>query len=178
MLAKATILSIPDKNSNKFTVQIPMLNKAGRGDKGTIMEAIMCFTPGNLYGYEPGDVVIVGFEQNLMNKPIILGLMYKKGHELKYNNYTYSNNLNINEHGKARLPADTELGGLKVSTLMYALRELDAIKNYVINILDIDASSLLGDLLYAEDDEGNVSSVTAVDDEGNTSPVTYSTEES
>lgn len=151
MLAKATILSIPDKSSNKFTIQIPMLNKAGRGDKGTIMEAIMCFTPGNLYGYEPGDVVIVGFEQNLMDKPIILGLMYKKDHDIKYNNYTYSDNIKVNEYGKARLPADTEFGGLKVSTLMYALRELDAIKNYINNVLNINIDETLENISFNED---------------------------
>ena len=77
MITKAIIVETPLNNSNKFKIQIPTLVKANSNKDNFILDATLCYQPGVILGYNIGDVVFVAFEDNYIEKPIILGKLYK-----------------------------------------------------------------------------------------------------
>jgi len=70
--------------------------------------------------YDPnlqvGDVVIVGFEDNTLGKPIILGYLYKQDMGNSYGNFDL-NSLNVKLHSS--LPKDTTIGEIKSSEIAF-----------------------------------------------------------
>lgn len=73
MLIKGIILAL-DPNGNGCTVELPTFENAS-GEKA-VASAIFAIPPGEGNGYKTGDVVIVGFELEKINKPIIIGKLY------------------------------------------------------------------------------------------------------
>jgi hypothetical protein len=73
MLIKGIILSI-DANGNNCSVELPTFENVS-GDKA-IADAVFAIPPGESNGYKVGDVVIVGFELEKLNKPIVVGKLY------------------------------------------------------------------------------------------------------
>lgn len=65
-----------------YKVRIPRYDKLSTTPGGTITDdlssAIVCAVPGTKVAYAEGDVVLIGFENNELNKPIILGLLYRE----------------------------------------------------------------------------------------------------
>ena len=78
MLLKAIVVEKIDNYSLK--IRIPRYNKVDTAFMATPDEdlciAPICTPPGVIPNYELGDVVIVGFENDLWNQPIILGQLY------------------------------------------------------------------------------------------------------
>lgn len=74
MLTKGIITSI-DYSSNTCIVRIPVFEGAGNRTK-IQAEAAICIPPGNYNGYKVNDVVVVGFGENNIDQPIILGKLY------------------------------------------------------------------------------------------------------
>lgn len=74
MVAKGIIKSI-DFNGNTCTVRVPVLENAINNSE-VIMQATISTVPGIYNGYKEGDVVIVAFENNEFDKPVILGKLY------------------------------------------------------------------------------------------------------
>lgn len=75
MLTKAEIQSI-DLLNNTCTVRIPYFESAGINTTATA-EAIMSILPGVYGGYNVGDIVIVGFEDNQAHHPVVLGKLFE-----------------------------------------------------------------------------------------------------
>lgn len=73
MLVKGLITKL-NLGDNKCTVRLPTFEVAG----GTpiYVEAVFAISPGTYNGYSVQDVVIVGFEHEILNKPIVLGKLY------------------------------------------------------------------------------------------------------
>ena len=76
MITKAIIKSTPALDGNKYTVYIPILRNANDGESDAIFEATLAYIPGIYYSFGVGDVVFVSFEDNLYNKPVILGKLF------------------------------------------------------------------------------------------------------
>lgn len=91
-------------------------------DEEKILEAVICYQPGNINAYQKGDIVIVAFLNNEINTPIILGKLYQ-GKENKATNSGYDKDLVVTE--SARLPMDTKIGDY---TIIQYLLESDEFK--------------------------------------------------
>lgn len=78
MISKAIIVNAV--NSYKYTVRIPTIDGISTNMHSTKDEdlsvATCCALPGYLPIYTAGDVVLVGYEDNDLAKPVILGLLY------------------------------------------------------------------------------------------------------
>jgi len=74
MLTKGEIQSI-DFVSNTCIIRLPLFETAGMPDK-MFATAHFATAPGQSNGYKSGDIVVVGFESDRINKPIILGSLY------------------------------------------------------------------------------------------------------
>ncbi len=79
MIQKGIVESII--SAYEYKVRIPRYDKLVTTPGGVSTEdlssAIVCSTPGTKLSYAEGDIVLVGFENGELNKPIILGALYK-----------------------------------------------------------------------------------------------------
>lgn len=77
MLTKGIVEKVIDNYSAK--VRLPIFNKSkdaiGATPLDELSEAIICTLPNSVLGLQVGDIVIVGFEDNNINKPIVLGYL-------------------------------------------------------------------------------------------------------
>lgn len=103
MITKALIMS---RFENKFMVRIPLFESSGNLHE-VIIPATLCYTPGNLDAYKDGDVVYVGFENNEISNPVILGKLYT-GPEQAAQTYTFNDSLKT--VSSAELPKKTSIG--------------------------------------------------------------------
>lgn len=76
MITKAIIKSTPALDGNKYMVYIPILRNANDSESDAIFEATLAYIPGIYYSFSVDDVVFVSFEDNLYNKPVILGKLF------------------------------------------------------------------------------------------------------
>lgn len=67
----------------EYKVRIPRYDKLATTPGGVsndeLSSAIVCSVPGSKVSFIEGDIVLVGFENNELNKPVILGLLYREG---------------------------------------------------------------------------------------------------
>lgn len=118
MITKAIITELPN-NNNLFKVWIPVFDK--NLDNKYISEAVLCYNTSDLSAYNLNDVVYVGFEDNYLSKPIILGRLFiTKDDVLRELD---CERLKVNT--QATLPMDTKVGNTSLG---------DIVKN--INILN------------------------------------------
>ena len=106
MVTKAVIETI-DLLGNTCTVRIPLFEKSG-GDE-IIETAIVSNTPGSYNGYKVGDVVIVSFENNHTDSPVVLGKLYLGVEKEKTDPRGIINAESTTASKKAELPFDTTL---------------------------------------------------------------------
>lgn len=80
MITKGIIQEIIDPYNIKL--RLPTLDGADYSSEGISDEylstAIVCLPPKIKYNFEVGDVVIVGFEDDDLGKPIIIGCLFKQ----------------------------------------------------------------------------------------------------
>lgn len=74
MVTKAIIRSI-NKNGTRCMVEMPLFNTASNPSP-VIAEALVCITPGFYSNLSVGDIVFIAFEENAIDKPIILGKLF------------------------------------------------------------------------------------------------------
>lgn len=75
LITKAEITSI-DYTNNTCTVNMPLFQNAS-STSTVSAEALINITPGFFNNLFIGDIVFVGFEENALEKPIILGKLYR-----------------------------------------------------------------------------------------------------
>lgn len=75
MITKAVIMAI-NSAENRCKVRMPLFETAA-SSAPVIAEALVSITPGLYSNLEVGDVVFVSFEENALEKPIILGKLFK-----------------------------------------------------------------------------------------------------
>lgn len=80
MITRGYITKKLNVDSSKVTVRLPIFETANNNEANVHnpfeVEASIMMTPGNFLGYNVGDVVIIGFEDNDYSKPIILGKLF------------------------------------------------------------------------------------------------------
>lgn len=120
MITLGYIEKLNSANSNLITVRLPLLEKSGVGDRA-LFQANVAYDPGNLNGFVVGDCVAVGFLDNTMDCPIILGKLYA-GNEESATNFANANSLAVSDN--ATLPSNTTIGGVKFSDIKTKLNSL------------------------------------------------------
>lgn len=76
MLTKAIIQTV-DYSTNRCVVRIPLFESSASSDP-IIAEALISTAPGLVNSYFAGDIVFIGFEENKINKPVILGKLFRQ----------------------------------------------------------------------------------------------------
>lgn len=69
----------------KQDVDIYSFKQAGLNNN-SVLEALVCFTPGNFSGYEIGSIVFVGFEGDDIDHPVIIGSLLTLDNNKPYTN--------------------------------------------------------------------------------------------
>ena len=106
MLTKAIIKALPEIGSNIFKVRVPYLEDNSRTE--IVLNATYCITPGIYDGLSIGDCVFIDFEEDRLEKPVILGKLYINSTE-KVNTKIITGNCIITDH--VDLPKDAKIDG-------------------------------------------------------------------
>lgn len=96
---------------NRYSVRIPDFESQNSSDK-IILNCGLIFQPGNNLGYEPNDVVIIGFEHDDLNSGFILGKLYTN--DTSNEQVSESNPFNLAVKNRAELPADTTIDNVNI----------------------------------------------------------------
>lgn len=124
MITKAVIKKLADTKSNYYAVYIPWMRKANDSEEDATLNATKSYINGVKDDLNVGDIVYVGFEENELGKPIILGKLYTNKEE-EVN--TASNVKTLLVQDKAILPGNTMIGNIDVNELR---KKIDAITTY------------------------------------------------
>ena len=115
MIQKGTIEKVIDRYNYK--VRIPKYDKIQGDIEGTstddLATGIVCTTPGMNVAYALGDVVIVSFENDEINRPVILGLLYR---DTKLNTDSDSSLIGVDEGLKE---LESSIDDIKNSSSIY-----------------------------------------------------------
>ena len=106
MVTKGIIKSI-DLTGNTCKVHMPFFETAGNDP--IIATAIISNTPGSYNGYKVGDVVLVAFEDNNLDTPVVMGKLYLGAEKEKADPRGVLNVEESSTSKKAALPADSVL---------------------------------------------------------------------
>ena len=123
MITKGIIKGIPNVNSNKYRVYIPLLRNANDEEIDATLDATLCFLNGVYYSLAVDDVVYVDFEDNYYEKPVILGKLYTNTED-KNNVPTQLTVKTINVLDKAQFPSNTELDGKSTSNFYRNIKDI------------------------------------------------------
>jgi|GEM_PF-7049507 hypothetical protein len=128
MITKAFIVEKVN-NSNKFIVRISVFEKPGidTTDDRTnhvLFSAILSHEPSTNNQYKVGDCVFVGFENNDLGRPVILGKLYKNN-DKEVRGSLDAHALFIQD--RAVLPKNTTIGGINWQQVQQLFAEVDYI---------------------------------------------------
>ena len=147
MITKAYVVSV---NGYEVTLNIPIFHNVENSDidNESLVFPTSCIAIS--YGVYPnlkkGDTVIIGFEDNNLNTPVILGALYTEEAK-KYKSDAIFSSLGVNVN--AELPEDTTIGNVKPESIkcLQNVREdlqvtLDT-QRTDINTIDLNGSQAL-----------------------------------
>lgn len=158
MLTKGYIVELATKTSNKYKVRIPLFDSAGQDtltNNDNIVEATLCYIPGNLNGYKVGDCVFVEFENDEESKPVILGRLFTNDSGEEFRGLEKIDSLNVSNI--AKLPLNSTIGEVSAQTL------IDNLKLSKVNSERIDQISSSEDISKLEKQvETNTSSIESI----------------
>lgn len=123
MLTRAIITAV-DLNSSKVQIRIPWLEGIENDSSSTVSNedltwaSILC-TPGIEVDYQPGDIVIVGFEDNNIGKPVVIGFLKLIGKELDTKLYCKVKELEVQDSFIA--PTNTVIGNSSYQEMFTAI---------------------------------------------------------
>ena len=105
MITKAIVQKI-DRDANQCLVRVPLFESASSTNP-VVLIAYPSIVPGLFNNLYVGDIVYVGFEENAMEKPIILGKFYKNA-KIENKAKGGAGNFNtLNVLSKASIPSTT-----------------------------------------------------------------------
>lgn len=145
MITKGIILKITSSAEQGvvFQIRLPIFETANELSD-FVLDAHLCYQPGNLEGYSIGDVVYVGFENEVLRKPVILGKLYKGSEKQLFQEYTntlteeevtkrnatnFSYNASLEVVHDAVLPNNTKIGDLTYDNIYGMYKTIEQLKN-------------------------------------------------
>ena len=108
-------------NENCALVRIPIY-ETSQGEEA-IFNCVLSCIPGIINGYQVGDIVIVGFENDQLDLPIVLSKLYL-GVSREENSYTSMNVDNLNVSGRTTLNEDFSVGEVTYKDLLSLKKKL------------------------------------------------------
>lgn len=117
----------------KLKIRIPIIHRLKNSAQFTSSEdlpdASICTIPYTYYHPRVGDIVIVGFENNDLGKPIILGYLFKEFADDSHLSMTLSS---LSVSNTTQLSEDTTIGNITPAML----KQLAGIRNNIQKQLD------------------------------------------
>ena len=154
MITKAIIKSI-NKTGTRCRVRMPLFETAGNKMPAEAT-ALVNITPGMFNNLVVGDVVFVGFEENAIEKPIILGKLFRGAkHERDIRGGgAVVDTLKVNS--SVVLPASTSFG---FSDTTSAYEELDTMKKLADYVKDLEERVRVLEIQLKSFAPGNINTV-------------------
>ena len=116
MICRGIVESVIDRY--KVSVRIPIIHRANNSAQFTAIpdlpSAAICSLPSSHPNLQQGDVVILGFENNDLGKPIILGHLYR---ESMTNTMIDLDVTSLSVINAATLPGNTSIGDIAASDI-------------------------------------------------------------
>nr|DAJ89552.1 MAG TPA: Tail-associated lysozyme [Caudoviricetes sp.] len=114
--------------NNKVSVRIPLFENAGNNVK-YIVDCNICYPIGVITYFKKGDIVWIAFENNELNKPVVIGSLLQGNSDLsKDNSSVIINSLTTNN--SAVLPSNTSVGGFNLMDIIQqCLNNAEELKN-------------------------------------------------
>lgn len=136
MLTKAIIQSV-DYTKNLCRVRIPLFENASRNVNMIEADAQFSIVPGVYNSYKTGDIVFIGFEENKLERPIILGKLFVSAatEASAYRGNLSGNSLSITD--TAQLPYSTIFNYDKISQNNTLYKDLDTPKKLADGIINL-----------------------------------------
>lgn len=132
MITRAIITDL-DLKSSKAQVHIPLLDGITNNNSNAHWASII-YTPGLDINYKIGDVVEVGFEDNDVGKPIIIGFLKLVGDVSSTESRLYGNFNELNVANQFNAPTNTIIGKTDYQKLF------DSVEAYISTLPDITAA--------------------------------------
>lgn len=141
MLTKAIIQSI-DYTKNMCRVRIPLFENASRNVNMIEADAQINIVPGIYNSYKTGDIVFIGFEENKMELPVILGKLFvsASAEASSYRGGVSGNSLAITD--TAQLPYSTIFSYEEISQNSTIYNDLNTPKKLADSILNLQRSQV------------------------------------
>lgn len=105
MITRA-IITDTDLSIGKVKIRIPILE--GIGENGDTTWASIIYIPGINVNFQVGDIVEVGFEDNDVGRPIVLGFLKLRNRDIESRVYSTFKELKVEE--KFDAPTNTTIG--------------------------------------------------------------------
>ena len=141
MLTKAIIQNI-DYTKNMCRVRIPLFENASRNVNMIEADAQINIVPGIYNSYKTGDVVFIGFEENKMELPVILGKLFVSAatEANSYRGNVSGNSLAITDN--AQLPYSTVFNYSNITQNDKLYKELDTPKKLADSIINLQRTQV------------------------------------
>jgi hypothetical protein len=141
VLTKAIIQSI-DYTKNTCRVRIPLFENASRNINMIEADAQLNIVPGIYNSYKTGDIVFIGFEENKMELPVILGKLFvtASAEASSYRGSVSGNSLAITD--TAQLPYSTVFNYDKIAQNNTIYKDLNTPKKLADGIINLQRSQV------------------------------------
>ena len=157
MITKGQIITV--NSDNTLDVRIPIFEAASDSRNNQVIKCTVCYNPGNLNSYKVNDVVFVAFEDNQIDKPVVIGKLYM-GEEKEASNHSFSNSLTVTEN--ASLPVDTTIGNVSFKQFK-GLFEQGTQLNDFINQLDKSTEAINNEIDEIQEEISQIEPVQIID---------------
>lgn len=127
MLTRAYITEL-DLEHSKVRVRMPWIDGIENSSGYQLYDSDLCwatimYTPGIEINYNINDVVIVGFEDNNVGRPIVLGYLKLDGVDLDKELHINATDLTVSS--KANLPLNTNIGKTPYEEIFNSVNEVE-----------------------------------------------------
>ena len=142
MLTKGIIISSVQNDRYRYLIRIPSFETSKNQVEDLYWEASVCAPAGLKTAYKNGDIVWVGFEDNKMGSPVIIGsLSCEKTDTSETKTNIECDSLTTNKI--ASLPKSLTLGDLNYEDVLSLVREVYKISSIIDNNVEFEMTKQL-----------------------------------
>lgn len=136
MITKAIITSM-NRTGTRCAVRMPLFETAGN-KRAVVADAIVNITPGVYNGLKVNDVVLVAFEENALEKPVIIGKLFTGAAEDGEKGGAAFNSLKVTKD--ATLPAATKFSFTSNSSTSHGYDDLNTYKKLADKVKELEST--------------------------------------